>query len=75
LASFPFSSLGEQLDADKLKQVIDRYVYTGQQPLPDPDIVALIQKPMSILERGPTRKRVLEKVVDFVATFIRGVAA
>jgi type I restriction enzyme R subunit len=65
----------EQLDADKLKQVIDRYVYTGQEPLPDPDIVDLIQKPLGILERGPTRKRVLEKVVDFVATFIRGVAA
>lgn len=29
----------------------------------------------TILERGPTRKRVLEKVVDFVETFIRGVAA
>ena len=65
----------EQLDADKLKQVIDRYVYTGQEPLPDPDIVNLIQKPLGILERGPTRKRVLEKVVDFVATYIRGVAA
>jgi type I restriction enzyme R subunit len=65
----------EQLDAAKLKKVIDRYVYTGQEPLPDPDIVDLIQKPLGILERGPTRKRVLEKVVDFVATFIRGVAA
>jgi|688.fasta_scaffold20890_9 type I restriction enzyme R subunit len=65
----------EQLDADKLKKVIDRYVYTGQEPLPDPDIVDLIQKPLGILERGPTRKRVLEKVVDFVATYIRGVAA
>ena len=65
----------EQLDADKLKQVIDRYIYTGQEPLPDPDIIDLIQKPLGILERGPTRKRVLERVVDFVATFIRGVAA
>ncbi len=40
-----------------------------------PDIVELIQKPLGILERGPTRKRVLDKVVDYVATFIRGVAA
>jgi type I restriction enzyme R subunit len=65
----------EQLDADKLKKVIDRYVYTGQEPLPDPDIVDLIQKSLGILERGPTRKRVLEKVVDYVATYIHGVAA
>lgn len=29
---------------------------------------------MGILERCPTRKRVLEKVVDFMATFVRGEA-
>lgn len=65
----------EQLNPDKLKTVIDRYVYTGQQPLPDPDIVELIDRPLKIAERGPTRKRVLEKVIDFVATFLRGMAA
>jgi type I restriction enzyme R subunit len=65
----------EQLDAEKLKKVIDRFVYTGKPPLPDPDIVELIQRPLKIAERGPTRRRVLEKVVDYVTTFIRGVAA
>ncbi len=35
----------------------------------------LITKPLNITERGPTRMRVLEKVVDYVATFIKGVAA
>ncbi|MFD2256133.1 type I restriction endonuclease subunit R [Luteolibacter algae] len=65
----------EELDADKLKKLIDRYVYTGEKPLPDLDIVELIQRPLKIAERGPTRKRVLEKVVDYVTTFIRGVAA
>ncbi len=75
IAAFDQQVKEEQLDPDKLKQVIDRYVYTGQEPLPDPDIIAMIQKPLGILERGPTRKRVLERVVDFVATFIRGVAA
>ncbi|MDA8634623.1 hypothetical protein N9L71_12800 [Verrucomicrobiales bacterium] len=65
----------EQLDADKLKKVIDRFIYTGRPPLPDPDIVELIQKPMGILERGPAKKRVLEKVVDYVDTFVHGVAA
>jgi len=65
----------EQLDPDKLKQVIDRYVYTGQEPLPDPDIIDLINKPLSILERSSARKRVLEKVVNYVENFIRGIAA
>ncbi len=75
VAAFDQLCKEEQLDAEKLKKVIDRFVYTGQEPLPDPDIVELIKKPLTILERGPTRKRVLEKVVDYVQTFIRGVAA
>ena len=60
---------------DKLKKVIDRYVYTGKKPLPDPDIIQLINRPLRLMERAPTRKRVLEKVVDYVETFIRGMAA
>jgi len=65
----------EELDADKLKKVIDRYIYTGQPPLTDPDIADIIVKPLKILERGPTKKRVFDRVVDYVATFIRGIAA
>jgi len=65
----------EQLDADKLKSVIDRYVYTGKKPLPDPDIVELITRPLKLAERAPTRKRVLERVVDYVSTYIHGIAA
>ena len=65
----------EHLDADKLKKVVDRFLYTGVTPLPDPEIVELIDRPLKLAERGPTRKRVLEKVVDYVTTFIRGIAA
>ena len=66
---------GEQLDADKLKKVIDRFIYTGEKPLPDPDIIEVIQKPLGILERGPTKQRVYDKVIDYVETFIHGIAA
>ena len=74
---FAFDALckEEQLDADKLKKVIDRFVYSGKEPLPDPDIIELIERPLKLAERGPTRKRVLERVVDFVETFIKGIAA
>lgn len=65
----------EQLNPDKLKKVIDRYVYTGEKPLPDPDIIELIDRPLKIAERGSTKKRVFDRVVDYVATFIRGIAA
>ena len=65
----------EHLDADRLKKVIDRYVYTGAPPLPDPDIAGIILTPMKVMERGPTKKRVFDRVIDFVDTFIRGIAA
>lgn len=65
----------EELDADELKKVIDRYVYTGTQPLPDPDIIQLINRPLKLAERGPTKKRVLEKVLGYVDTYINGIAA
>ena len=65
----------EQLDADKLKKVIERYVYTGQEPLPDPEIIEIITRPLPIMERKATRERVLGKIVDYVQTFIRGFAA
>lgn len=65
----------ERLDAEKLKKVIDRYVYTGTKPLPDPDIIQLINRPLKLAERVPARKRVLEKVVNYVDTYIHGIAA
>lgn len=75
MAAFDRLCKEEELDADKLKKVIDRYVYTGQEPLPDPDIVELITKPLKLADRGPTRKRVLQKILDYVTTFLRGVVA
>lgn len=59
----------EQLDADKLQEVINRYVYTGQQPLPDPDIMNLLTYKPKIVQRKPTRERVYERVMDYVDTF------
>lgn len=75
LSAFDALCKEEQLDAEKLKKVIDRYVYTGTKPLPDPDIIQLITKPLKLAERAPTRTRVLDKVLSFVQTFIHGVAA
>lgn len=75
LSSFEQLVKEEQLDADRLRKVIDRFVYTGKRPLADPDIVELIERPLKLADRAPTRKRVLERVVDFVETFIRGIAA
>ena len=64
----------EQLDADKLEKVIERYVYTGVEPLPDPDIIELLTVKPKLRDRKPTRERVLHKVIDYVETFIKGAA-
>jgi type I restriction enzyme R subunit len=65
----------EQLNQDKTKKVIDKFVYTGEPPLPDPDIVNLIEKPLKLAERGPTKIRVFNKIKNYVETFIYGIAA
>ena len=42
LAAFDRLCKEEQLDAGKLQKVIDRYVYTGEAPLSDPDIIGTV---------------------------------
>jgi type I restriction enzyme R subunit len=64
----------EQLDADKLAKVIERYIYTGVEPLPDPDIIDLLTVKPKLSERKPKRERVLHRVIDYVDTFIREAA-
>ena len=64
----------EQLDADKLAKVIERYIYTGVEPLPDPDIIDLLTVKPKLSDRKPTRERVLHRVIDYVETFIREAA-
>ncbi len=46
----------EQLDTEKLKTVIDRYVYTGKKPLPDPDIIQLIDLRLHVGMKSPRVK-------------------
>jgi type I restriction enzyme R subunit len=75
LSAFQKLCKEEQLDAEQLEKVIDRYIYTGTKPLPDPDIIQLIKRPLKLAERAPTRTRVLTKILDYVDTFIHGVAA
>lgn len=46
-----------------------------KKPLPDPDIIELINSLLKLVERAPTRKRVLDRVVEYVNTYIHGIAA
>ena len=55
----------EQLDADKLQKVIDRYVYTGQEPLDDPDIVSLIDRPSETHGTRPSPEAGAREIARF----------
>ena len=66
VAAFDRLCKEEQLDADKLKKVIDRYVYTGKEPLPDPDIIELYRLRVRMAHSTLTRS-VSEDVLCILA--------
>lgn len=59
----------EQLDLDKVKEIIRRYLFTQREPLRDDAIDALKFKP-KLMQRKKIGQRVLDKIMDFVRTFI-----
>lgn len=62
----------EQLKPDKLQALIDNYMFTGRVPLVDAVIKTMEVRP-KLLKRRKTGERVLDKVLDFVERFFRGV--
>ncbi len=58
----------EELDCEKIKQVVETYLYEERLPLKDDIAGTLLRKP-KLLERKTIVPRVLEKVVKFVDKF------
>ncbi len=65
----------ENLSADKTEKIIEDYLFAEREPLRD-EVLELIEgnKP-TILERKKVGDRILSKILDFVETFINGMAA
>jgi len=61
----------ENLNSDKLQDIISQYIYTERTPLRD-DIVATLNEKPKILERKKIITRVTDKIKDFVETFVNG---
>lgn len=61
----------EQLDAEGLQQVIENYLFTGNEPLRDAIIKTLKTKP-KIRERKTIGERIKAKILDFVELFLEG---
>ncbi len=64
----------ENLSADKTEKLIEDYLFAEREPLRD-EVLELIdgEKP-SLLQRKSLGDRILKRIVDFVETFINGVA-
>lgn len=59
----------EQLEADKVKDIIKDHLFTERLPLRDDAVKALKQTPR-IMQRKAIGERVLDKIMSFIETFI-----
>jgi len=62
----------ENLDAEKLQEVIGNYLFTEKKPLRD-EIIGMLNEKPSLKERKTIAERVTEKIIGFVETFISGI--
>ncbi|HFS67672.1 MAG TPA: type I restriction endonuclease subunit R, partial [Flavobacteriia bacterium] len=62
----------ENLDAEKLQEVIGNYLFTEKKPLRD-EIIGMLNKRPSLKERKTVAERVTNKIIGFVETFINGI--
>ncbi|HRN70961.1 MAG TPA: type I restriction endonuclease subunit R, partial [Candidatus Woesebacteria bacterium] len=62
----------EDLDQDKLKELLDQYLFNGRKPRREELVETLQQKP-KILERGSIVKRIAQKLNDYITIFIEGI--
>ncbi len=62
----------ENLDSEKLQNIIGDYLFTEKKPLRD-DIIVIMNKKPSLKERKKVAERITDKILRFVETFINGI--
>ncbi len=72
IAAIENLSKEENLDANKLQEVIGNYLFTEKKPLRD-EIIGMLKERPSLKDRKTIAERVTEKIVGFVETFISGI--
>lgn len=61
----------EDLDYQKLIETVSNYLFTEKPPLRD-EIIGLMNKRPSLKERATSSERVMDKINEFINTFIEG---
>ncbi|WP_299135196.1 type I restriction endonuclease subunit R [uncultured Tenacibaculum sp.] len=65
-------SATEALKEDKVEDIINDYLFTGRMATED-EVIDAMEKQPSVLQRESISIRIIEKIKDFVKTFINGV--
>jgi type I restriction enzyme, R subunit len=61
----------ENLSFDKLQVLVGRYLFTQKAPLRE-DIIEVMNQRPGLKDRAIVTQRILDKIIDFVETFIEG---
>jgi type I restriction enzyme R subunit len=64
----------ENLDRQQFSNLIETYIFSGQEPLKEQVFACLEQRP-SILQARYVGERIIERMKEFVEVFVRGMAA
>jgi len=75
LSSFSKLCEEENLDAKKIEAIIEEHLFANQVPAIRDKVMNAMLKKESLLVRKKTIPRVIEKIMDFINTFIDGIAA
>ena len=62
----------ENLDSQGLRDVIDNFIYTQKPPLRN-EVIGIRQTPTKLTERRTIAERIIERIREFVETFIESV--
>lgn len=64
----------ENLSQEKTEKQIENYLFSEREPMRDEILDLIEDEKLSILQRKKMGDRILSKIVDFVDTFINGIA-
>lgn len=64
----------EKLDRTQFNNLIQSYVFSGQEPLKE-EVFACLENRPSVLQARSIGERIIERMIEFVEVFVRGMVA
>jgi len=64
----------EKLSKEKTQTLIENFLYSEQEPMRDEILELMVGEKPTLLQRKTTGERILRRIMDFVETFLNGIA-